>query len=164
MMPALSELRAFVPSGDGSFLFVANGSKDRNQALRFTPGSTGEPPWCSTTSTRPTGSPTRSMSSSGSTIAAGCGSAANEARSQRATFTAPASQTTSTTTRCTYETSKAPSGDTVKVVHGHTTGLDHTAGLCLLPGSTSGSATLLVASRVGRQIGGQAAGTSTSVQ
>jgi hypothetical protein len=51
-----------------------------------------------------------------------------------------------------YDTSKAPSGDAVKVVHGHTTGLDHTAGLCLLPGSTSGSATLLVASRVGRQV------------
>ena len=45
LMPALSELRAFVVSSDGSFLFVANGSKDRNQVVRFTAGSTGEPVW-----------------------------------------------------------------------------------------------------------------------
>ena len=44
-MPVLSELRAFVASSDGSFLFVANGSKERNQVLRFTAGATGEPPW-----------------------------------------------------------------------------------------------------------------------
>ena len=43
-------------------------------------------------------------------------------------------------------------GDVVKVVHGASTGLDHTAGLCLVAGPTTKSATLLVASRVGRRI------------
>src|SRR6478735_8656934 len=45
LMPALSELRSFVATSDGSFLFVANGSKERSQVLRFTAGATGEPPW-----------------------------------------------------------------------------------------------------------------------
>jgi len=230
MMPALSELRAFVPSGDGSFLFVANGSKDRNQVLRFTPGSTGEPPWVfydvfasdglshpfdvvigfdgdvfvsnqdTNTVTRHStpGGPATTFASGftevrglafdgtylyvadvgGDTLGIydGTGASAGPVDvkrpvhllldasgwlwigSERGKVAASDVDSSGKSNDehddavYAYDTSKAPSGEAVKVVHGQTTGLDHTAGLCLLPGSTSGSATLLVASRVGRQV------------
>jgi hypothetical protein len=224
MMPALSELRAFVPSDDGAFLFVANGSKERNQVLRFTPGTSGEPPWVfhdvyaadglshpfdivvgfggdlfvsnqdTNTVTRhstPGGQATtfadgftevRGLAFDGTYLyvadvggdtlgiydeSDGSGVLAGTVSVKR-----PVHLLVDTNgwlwigseqgkdkahdehhdTVYAYATSHAPTGDAVKVIHGHKTGLDHTAGLCLLPGPTSESATLLVASRVGRQV------------
>ena len=69
LMPALSELRAFVASSDGSFLFVANGSKDRNQVVRFTAGCDGRTSVGLPRRVRVRGAlPTRSTWSTGSTV------------------------------------------------------------------------------------------------
>jgi DNA-binding beta-propeller fold protein YncE len=228
MMPALSELRAFVPSADGSFLLVANGSKDRNQVLRFARGSTGEPAWVfhdvyasdglshpfdvvvgfggdlfvsnqdTNTVTRHStrGSATTFVDGfkevrglaydgtylyvadvGGDTVGLYDGSATSVGTldvkrpvhlllatsgwlwigSERGNVASRAEHSGKDGDEhhdavFAYDTADAPSGNVVKVVHGHGTGLDHTAGLCLIPGTKSGSATLLVASRVGRQV------------
>jgi hypothetical protein len=49
-----------------------------------------------------------------------------------------------------FHTGDVPSGEAVRIVHG--AGIDHTAGLCVLPSPSGQAATLLVASRLGRQI------------
>jgi DNA-binding beta-propeller fold protein YncE len=228
MMPALSELRAFVPSGDGSFLFVANGSKDRNQVLRFTRGSAGEPAWVFLdvyasdglshpfdvvvgfggdlfVSNQDTNTVTRHAAPGpattfvegfkevrglaydgthlyvadvgGDTVGVydGSGTCVGTLDVKRPVHLLLATsgwlwigsergKVASSAERSgkdddehhdavyAYDTVDAPSGNVAKVVHGHSTGLDHTAGLCLIPGTKSGSATLLVASRVGRQV------------
>jgi hypothetical protein len=230
MMPALSELRAFVVSSDGSFLFVANGSKDRNQVVRFTAGSTGEPVWvfhdvyaseglshpfdlvhafdgslfvsnqdtdtvtCHATAGGPattfaTGfSEVRGLAFDGTYLyvadvgadtvsiydATGAKVGTLDVKrpvhllfdasgwlwigSERGEDAADAAIPSGAhdddhhDAVYAYDTAKAPAGDVVKVVHGASTGLDHTAGLCLVAGPTTKSATLLVASRVGHRI------------
>jgi DNA-binding beta-propeller fold protein YncE len=230
MMPALSELRAFVPSGDGTYLFVANGSKERNQVLRFTRGSAGEPPWIFHdvyasdglshpfdvvvgfdgnvfVSNQDTDTVTRHTSPGGpaTTFAAGFREVRGLAfdgthlyvadvgadsvaiydstgatvgtidvkrpvhllidasgwlwiGSERGKDTASAAGHSGAhgdehhDAVYAYDSADVPGGDVVKVIHGHSTGLDHTAGLCLVPGQTAVDATLLVASRVGRSI------------
>ena len=230
LMPALSELRSFVASSDGSFLFVANGSKERSQVVRFTVGATGEPPWvfhdvyasdglahpfdlvhgfdgsmfvsnqdtnavtCHATAGGPATifasgfSEVRGLAFDGAhlyvadvgadTVSLYDGTGANVGTldvkrpvhllfdssgwlwigSERGKVAAGAAQPSAShdddhhDAVYAYDTAKAPGGDVVKVVHGASTGLDHTAGLCLVAGPTTKSATLLVASRVGRRV------------
>src|SRR5262245_16709644 len=45
VLPALSELRAFILSPGGEHLYVANGSKDTSQVLRFHASSTPGTSW-----------------------------------------------------------------------------------------------------------------------
>ena len=230
LMPALSELRSFVASSDGSFLFVANGSKERSQVVRFTAGASGEPPWvfhdvyaseglahpfdlvhgfdgslfvsnqdtnavtCHASAGGPattfaTGfSEVRGLAFDGThlyvadvgadTVSVYDGTGAKVGTldvkrpvhllfdggwlwigSERGKVAAGAATPSGAhgdddhhDAVYAYDTAKAPAGDVVKVVHGASTGLDHTAGLCLVAGPTTKSATLLVASRVGHRI------------
>jgi hypothetical protein len=64
--PKLDELRAFLPSQDGGQLYVANGSKTRDQVLLFSsPGAPGQP-WQFADIYATAGISHRSTSSSGS--------------------------------------------------------------------------------------------------
>jgi hypothetical protein len=230
MMPELSELRAFLPSLDGSFLYVANGSKNQNQVLRFARGSAGDAPWVfhdvyaadglehpfdlvfgwdgtlfvsnqdsNEVTTYDTAGEPGPLSITGLTKVRGLAfdgtylyvaDAGDDAvKVYDATGTCRRSIAVKRPVHLlydgarwlwigserkngkdgkdgkdgkederekdavhVYDTNAVQPGEAVKIVHGAETGIDHTAGLCLLPSASGHAGTLLVASRLGRQI------------